>query len=139
MSAAGFEAALRRSGLTVARRRVKAEDVRRLARGFGPTLAQVIEAAAWRLGVPEARLVGVQRTRDIAIRRMVALAAARAATRASLPEIGRAFGGRDHTMVLHALGRVEGWLDGGGELAADVRDAIDAICARARAMAEGRL
>ena len=27
-------------------------------------------------------------------------------TEASLPEIGRAFGGRDHTTVLHAVGKV---------------------------------
>lgn len=136
MKAAMLEIALRSAGLTVTRRPVRADDLRRLACGAPPTVEQTIAAAAHRLGVRERDLVGRGRSRRIVVKRMIAMAAARAATGASTPEIGRAFG-RDHTTVLHALGRVEGWLDAGGDLGADVRAAIDGIAARARDMAKG--
>jgi len=43
-----------------------------------------------------------KRTRDIARPRQVAMWLARELTPHSLPEIGDAFGGRDHTTVMHA-------------------------------------
>jgi chromosomal replication initiator protein len=47
------------------------------------------------------------RTRSIARPRQVAMALAKALTNHSLPEIGSAFGGRDHTTVLHACRKIE--------------------------------
>lgn len=47
-------------------------------------------------------LLGKSRSRSIARPRQIAMALAKELTRHSLPEIGRAFGGRDHTTVLHA-------------------------------------
>ena len=43
-----------------------------------------------------------KRSRDIARPRQVAMALAKELTSMSLPNIGDAFGGRDHTTVLHA-------------------------------------
>jgi chromosomal replication initiator protein len=43
-----------------------------------------------------------KRSRDIARPRQVAMALAKELTQLSLPNIGDAFGGRDHTTVLHA-------------------------------------
>ena len=47
-----------------------------------------------------------QRTRRVARPRQVAMYLSRELTMRSLPEIGRRFGGRDHTTVLHACRRV---------------------------------
>ena len=48
-----------------------------------------------------------QRARRVARPRQVAMYLSRKLTTRSLPEIGRRFGGRDHTTVLHACRRVE--------------------------------
>jgi chromosomal replication initiator protein len=38
----------------------------------------------------------------------------------SLPEIGRRFGGRDHTTVLHAVRKIEGLVDNDAALAEEI-------------------
>ena len=53
-----------------------------------------------------ADLLSKRRTRSIARPRQVAMALAKELTNHSLPEIGDAFGGRDHTTVLHACRKV---------------------------------
>ena len=53
-----------------------------------------------------ADLVSKRRTRSIARPRQVAMALAKELTNHSLPEIGDAFGGRDHTTVLHGCRKV---------------------------------
>ena len=53
-----------------------------------------------------ADLVSKRRTRSIARPRQIAMALAKQLTNHSLPEIGDAFGGRDHTTVLHACRKV---------------------------------
>tara|TARA_B100001123_G_scaffold448181_1_gene608181 strand:- start:1649 stop:2974 length:1326 start_codon:yes stop_codon:yes gene_type:complete len=53
-----------------------------------------------------ADLLSKRRTRSIARPRQVAMALAKELTNHSLPEIGDAFGGRDHTTVLHACRRI---------------------------------
>jgi chromosomal replication initiator protein len=52
-------------------------------------------------------LYSPQRARRVARPRQVAMYLARQLTTRSLPEIGRRFGGRDHTTVLHACRRIE--------------------------------
>ena len=54
-----------------------------------------------------ADLLSKRRSRSIARPRQVAMALARELTNHSLPEIGDAFGGRDHTTVMHACDRVK--------------------------------
>src|SRR5246500_1468020 len=54
-----------------------------------------------------ADLLSKRRSRSIARPRQVAMALAKELTNQSLPEIGDAFGGRDHTTVLHACRRVK--------------------------------
>ena len=55
----------------------------------------------------QADLLSKRRSRSIARPRQVAMALAKELTNHSLPEIGDAFGGRDHTTVLHACRRVK--------------------------------
>ena len=54
-----------------------------------------------------ADLMSKTRTRSIARPRQLAMALAKELTNHSLPEIGGAFGGRDHTTVLHACRKIE--------------------------------
>jgi len=54
-----------------------------------------------------ADLLSKRRSRSIARPRQVAMALAKELTNHSLPEIGDAFGGRDHTTVLHGCRRIE--------------------------------
>jgi len=66
---------------------------------------QKVVAAYYQLRVTD--LLSKRRTRNIARPRQMAMSLAKALTRHSLPEIGDAFGGRDHTTVLHACRRIE--------------------------------
>ena len=53
-----------------------------------------------------ADLVAQRRTRSVARPRQFAMAFAKELTNHSLPEIGDAFGGRDHTTVIHACRKI---------------------------------
>ncbi|MBI4597173.1 MAG: chromosomal replication initiator protein DnaA [Candidatus Omnitrophica bacterium] len=50
---------------------------------------------------------GSRRQRSVLFPRQIAMFLCRRLTEASLPEIGRAFGGRDHTTIMHAVGKIE--------------------------------
>ena len=52
-------------------------------------------------------LLSARRAREVARPRQVAMYLAKKLTPRSLPEIGRRFGGRDHTTVMHAVKRIE--------------------------------
>ena len=52
-------------------------------------------------------LIGPKRVRTIARPRQVAMYLAKHMTSRSLPEIGRRFGGRDHTTVMHGVKRID--------------------------------
>ncbi|MCG2841870.1 chromosomal replication initiator protein DnaA [Sandaracinobacter sp. RS1-74] len=52
-------------------------------------------------------LISPRRAREVARPRQVAMYLAKMLTPRSLPEIGRRFGGRDHTTVMHAVKRIE--------------------------------
>ncbi len=66
-----------------------------------------------------AELLSRKRTRTIARPRQMAMALAKELTEHSLPEIGDAFGGRDHTTVLHACRRIEGLCETDGRIRED--------------------
>lgn len=57
-------------------------------------------------GLQLKELLGQRRTRSVARPRQVAMALTKELTEHSLPEIGDAFGGRDHTTVLHACRQI---------------------------------
>lgn len=63
-----------------------------------------------------ADLLSKRRTRSIARPRQMAMFLAKALTEHSLPEIGNAFGGRDHTTVLHACRKIESLCETDGRL-----------------------
>ncbi|MEL6483042.1 MAG: chromosomal replication initiator protein DnaA, partial [Pseudomonadota bacterium] len=65
-------------------------------------------------------LVSARRARAVARPRQVAMFLAKSLTTKSLPEIGRGFGGRDHTTVLHAVKKIEELTQADHQLAEDV-------------------
>ncbi|TRW48751.1 chromosomal replication initiator protein DnaA [Aliidiomarina halalkaliphila] len=67
-------------------------------------------------------LISKRRSRSIARPRQVAMALAKELTNHSLPEIGDAFGGRDHTTVLHACRKVKELIESDHEIQEDYRN-----------------
>ena len=65
-------------------------------------------------------MLSARRTRTIAMPRQVAMYLAKELTTRSLPEIGRKFGGRDHTTVLHATRKIAQQRERDGDLAEDI-------------------
>jgi chromosomal replication initiator protein len=67
-------------------------------------------------------LLSKKRNRSLARPRQVAMALSKELTNHSLPEIGDAFGGRDHTTVLHACRKVEELREMNPEIKDDYRN-----------------
>ena len=70
-----------------------------------------------------------RRNRAVARPRQVAMALAKELTSHSLPEIGDAFGGRDHTTVLHACRKVGELRESSGDLAEDYKNLVRLLTA----------
>ncbi|HIQ40118.1 MAG TPA: chromosomal replication initiator protein DnaA [Sulfurivirga caldicuralii] len=70
------------------------------------TLENIQKTVADYYKIRVADLLGKRRSRNVARPRQMAMALAKELTTHSLPEIGDAFGGRDHTTVLHAVRKV---------------------------------
>jgi chromosomal replication initiator protein len=71
------------------------------------TIENIQKTVAEYFKIRIADLLSKRRSRSIARPRQIAMALAKDLTRHSLPEIGDAFGGRDHTTVLHACRRIK--------------------------------
>ncbi|MEO8926581.1 MAG: chromosomal replication initiator protein DnaA [Caulobacteraceae bacterium] len=71
------------------------------------TVDEIQKAASEHFGLKQADLISQTRTRAVARPRQAAMWLAKQLTTRSLPDIGRRFGGRDHTTVLHAVRRIE--------------------------------
>jgi chromosomal replication initiator protein len=74
-------------------KRVRIEDIQRVV--------------ARHYNVSRQELVSNRRTRVIVKPRQIAMYLSKTLTPRSFPEIGRRFGGRDHTTVLHAVRKIE--------------------------------
>ena len=90
-----------------------AELARRLLKKIGPspsdpcTVPTIVQAAADAFEVTPEQLVARDRRPAVARARKVAMYLARELTGQSLPEIGRGFGGRDHSTVLSAVRSID--------------------------------
>jgi chromosomal replication initiator protein len=71
-----------------------------------PSIPDIQSAVAAHFGISVATLVSPSRAAAVAWPRQIAMHLARLLTEASLPTIGRAFGGRSHATVVHACRRV---------------------------------
>jgi chromosomal replication initiator protein len=70
--------------------------------------------------VPRNDLLSSRRSRDVVRPRQIAMYLAKSLTSRSLPEIGRRFGGRDHTTVLHSVRKVEQMMKDDGDLCQEI-------------------
>ncbi|HVJ52236.1 MAG TPA: chromosomal replication initiator protein DnaA [Aliidongia sp.] len=84
------------------------------------TIDEIQKKVAEHFNIRLADMHSARRSRNIARPRQVAMYLCKQLTPRSLPEIGRKFGGRDHTTVLHAVRKVEELLASDGALAEDI-------------------
>lgn len=87
-------------------KRVRIEDIQKLV--------------ASRYNVSRSDILSERRTAAVVKPRQIAMYLSKVLTPRSLPEIGRRFGGRDHTTVLHAVRKIEKALNGDAVLSEEV-------------------
>jgi chromosomal replication initiator protein len=75
------------------------------------TVERIQEIVSTHFKVPLTLLTSSKRTKHVAMARQVAMYLARELTKHSLPDIGRHFGGRDHTTVLHGCDKIRELLE----------------------------
>lgn len=68
---------------------------------------KVVQEVSKQFGVDISEIKGKSRTKDVVVPRQVAMYLTRTLTDSSLPSIGKAFGGKDHSTVLHACKKIE--------------------------------
>lgn len=94
-----------------------------------PTIREIQQATASCFGVTLLDLLSDRRSMTVTRPRQVAMWIASRATLHSLPTIGRVFG-RDHTTVMHAIGRINGLMDDDAAFAGVVRSLAASVEAR---------
>jgi chromosomal replication initiator protein len=88
------------------------------------TLESIQKTVAEYFKIRVSDLLAKKRTRSVARPRQIAMALAKELTSHSLPEIGEAFGGRDHTTVLHACRKVVELKETDSRIAEDYRNLL---------------
>ena len=84
------------------------------------TIEDIQRKVAQHFNIKLAEMTSTRRARVVARPRQVAMYLAKQLTPRSLPEIGRKFGGRDHTTVMHAVKKIEELIANDSSLAEDV-------------------
>ena len=84
------------------------------------TIEEIQKRVAEHFNIRIADMHSARRARAVARPRQVAMYLAKQLTSRSLPEIGRKFGGRDHTTVMHAVRKVEELRSGDNEFSEDI-------------------
>lgn len=87
-------------------RRIRIEDIQRIV--------------AQHFNVSRSDLLSARRTATVVRPRQIAIYLSKILTLRSLPEIGRRFGGRDHTTVLHAVRKIENLMESDARLMQDI-------------------
>jgi chromosomal replication initiator protein len=94
----------------------------------------VLNAVSRTFGVSEERLLGRERTREVALPRQIAMYLMREEGGVSLPQIGDIIGGRDHTTVLYACDKVNGLMETDDRLRRQVSQIREQLYGRVRAV-----
>jgi chromosomal replication initiator protein len=99
------------SGIPMSRELVEAALSELIPRGGVLTAERIIAAVAQLFGIDEDRLLSRDRSREVALPRQVAMYLIRKETSDSLPQIGKALGGRDHTTVMYGCEKIADRID----------------------------
>ncbi|HEY46525.1 MAG: chromosomal replication initiator DnaA [Anaerolineae bacterium SM23_ 63] len=94
------------SGAPLSRELVETALIDLLPRGDTLTVERIIAVVARQFGIEVDRLLSRERSREVALPRQVAMYLMREETSASLPQIGEALGGRDHTTVIYGYDKI---------------------------------
>jgi chromosomal replication initiator protein len=84
------------------------------------TVADIVSIVARYYNVSEAELLGRSRHRAVAQARQIVMYLARDELTASLPKIGDALGGRDHTTVMHGIDKIASQIETDDPLRRDI-------------------
>jgi chromosomal replication initiator protein len=85
------------------------------------TIEEIQRRVAEHYNVRLSDLIGPKRIRTIARPRQIAMYLAKQLTPRSLPEIGRRFGGRDHTTIMHGVRKIEELITTDSQMADDLQ------------------
>ncbi len=85
------------------------------------TIDEIQRHVSAHFNIRQAEMVSARRARAVARPRQIAMYLSKQLTPRSLPEIGRRFGGRDHTTVIHAVKQIEKLRASDTEIDSDVR------------------
>lgn len=85
------------------------------------TIEEIQRKVAEHYNIRLSDLIGPKRLRTIARPRQVAMYLAKQLTSRSLPEIGRRFGGRDHTTIMHGVKKIEELMATDSQLSDDLQ------------------
>ncbi len=91
------------------------------------TIDEIQKRVSDHFRIRQAEMVSARRAREVARPRQIAMYLAKQLTPRSLPEIGRRFGGRDHTTVIHAVRQIEKLRGLDHDLDNDVRTLMRAL------------
>ena len=85
------------------------------------TIEEIQRKVAEHYNIRLSDMIGPKRLRNIARPRQVAMYFAKQLTSRSLPEIGRRFGGRDHTTIMHGVRKIEELMTTDSQLSDDLQ------------------
>ena len=85
-------------------------------------IEDILKIVSRHYGVSKHDILSERRHRSVVWPRQIGMYLAKQMTARSLPEIGRRFGNRDHTTVLHAIRKIEGQLTANAQLKDEIED-----------------
>lgn len=85
------------------------------------TIEEIQRKVAEHYNIRLSDMIGPKRVRTIARPRQIAMYLAKQLTSRSLPDIGRRFGGRDHTTIMHGVKKIEELMTGDSQLSDDLQ------------------
>lgn len=91
------------------------------------TISNILKTVAGYYDIKVSDIKSKRRTRDISTPRQIAMYLCREHTKSSLPEIGRQFGGKDHTTVIFSYKKISNLIKENKELEASLREIVDLI------------